>query len=136
MVSETRKNVSPTLDIKELLTMLVDKVSKMNRKLESVVKFNEKILNVQEEFLERVSNKNLFEDFVQPTPDMLTLLSLPGALRKTVMACYKLGEATAVDLSRETERLRAVESACANQLVRMGFLSKRRDGRKVYFFVE
>jgi len=136
MASETRKSVSPTLDIKELLTMLVDKVSKMNRKLESVVKFNEKILNVQEEFLERVSNKNLFEDFVQPAPDMMTLLSLPGGLRKTVMACYKLGEATAVDLSRETERLRAVESACANQLVRMGFLSKRRDGRKVYFFVE
>ena len=136
MATKTGKKGSPTLDIEEVLMMLINEVSQLNRKLESVVKFNEKILNVQEEFLERVSTKNLFEDFVQPTPDILTLLSLPGALRKTVMACYKLGEATAVDLSRETERLRAVESACANQLVRMGFLSKRRDGRKVYFFVE
>ena len=136
VASETGKKGSPTLDTKEVLMMLVDGVSELNRKLDSVVEFNGKMLNAQEEFLERLSNKSFLEDFVQPAPDMMTLLSLPGALRKTVMACYKLGEATAEDLSRETERLRAVESACANQLVRMGFLSKRRDGRKVYFFVE
>ena len=136
MASETGKKVSPTLDTKEVLMMLVDKISQLNRKLDSVVESSGKMLNAQEEFLERFSNKSFLEDFVQPAPDMMTLLSLPGALRKTVMACYKLREATAEDLSRETERLRAVESACANQLVRMGFLSKRRDGRKVYFYVE
>jgi hypothetical protein len=136
MATESGKNASPNLDIKELLVMLVDEVSKLNRKLDSVVEFSGKMLKAQEEFLERVSDKRFFEDFVQPAPDMMTLLSLPGALRKTVMACYKLGKASAEDLSRETERLRAVESACANQLVRMGFLGKRREGRKVYFFVE
>lgn len=136
MASETGKKGSPTLDTKEVLMMLVDRVSQLNRKLDSVVESSGKMLNAQEEFLERFSNKSFLEDFVQPAPDMMTLLSLPGALRKTVMACYKLREASAEDLSRETERLRAVESACANQLVRMGFLSKRRDGRKVYFYVE
>jgi hypothetical protein len=136
MAVKTGKKGSPTLDIKELLVMLVNEVSQINRKLDSMVESSGSILNAQEEFLERFSNKSFLEDFVQPAPDMLTLLSLPGALRKTVMACYKLQEATAEDLSRETERLRAVESACANQLVRMGFLSKRREGRKVYFYIK
>jgi hypothetical protein len=136
VASETGKKGSPSLDTKEVLMMLVDRVSQLNRKLDSVVESSGKMLNAQEEFLERFSNKSFLEDFVQPAPDMMTLLSLPGALRKTMMACYKLREASAEDLSRETERLRAVESACANQLVRMGFLSKRREGRKVHFYVE
>ncbi len=136
VASETGQKGSPTLDTKEVLMMLVDGVSELNRKLDSVVEFSGKMLNAQEEFLERVSNKSFLEDFVQPAPDMMTLLSLPGALRKTVMALYKLGEATAEDLSRETKRLRAVESASANQLVRMGFLNKKREGRKVYFYIE
>jgi len=52
------------------------------------------------------------------------------------MALYKLEKATAEDLARETKRLRAVESASANQLVRMGYLKKKRQGRKVYFYIE
>ena len=136
MASKTVNKSSPNLEIKELLIKLVDVVSELNHKLNSLLEFNGKMLNNQEEFLESVSSKNNLEDVVQPAPDMMTLWSLPGALRKTVMACYKLGEATADDLSEETERLRAVESACANQLVRLGFLNKKREGRKVYFFVE
>lgn len=53
-----------------------------------------------------------------------------------MLAMYKLGEATAEDLSDETSRLRAVESACANQLTRMGYLKKKRIGRKVYFQIQ
>ena len=49
---------------------------------------------------------------------------------------YKMEKATADDLSNETKRLRAVESASANQLVRMGFISKKREGRKVYFYIK
>jgi predicted transcriptional regulator len=58
------------------------------------------------------------------------------SLRKTVMVLYKLEKATADDLANETKRLRAVESASANQLVRMGYLKKRREGREVYFYIE
>jgi len=136
VTNKTGAGLSPILEIKELLIRLVDGVSELNHKLDSLVEFSGKIQNIQDEFLEQVSSKRFFEDSVQPVPDMMTLWSLPGALRKTIMACYKLGEATAADLSQETNRLRAVESASANQLVRLGFLNKKRDGRKVYFFVE
>jgi predicted transcriptional regulator len=52
------------------------------------------------------------------------------------MVLYKMEKATADDLSRETKRLRAVESASANQLVRMGYVKKKREGREVYFYIE
>ena len=68
--------------------------------------------------------------------DVTALLSLPASLRKTVLALYKLREATAEDLSNETKRQRAVESYCANQLTRLGYLKKKRVGRKVYFYIE
>jgi hypothetical protein len=70
------------------------------------------------------------------TPDAMSLLSLPMSLRKTAMVLYKLDRATAEDLAKETGRLRAVESSSANQLVRMGYLNKKRDGRDTYFFID
>ena len=45
-------------------------------------------------------------------------------------------EATATDLSKETGRVRAVESDYLNQLVAMGLVKKKRKGRDVYFYVE
>ena len=68
--------------------------------------------------------------------DTMTLLTLPTALRKTVIALYKLESATAEDIAQETKRLRAVESASANQLVRIGYLEKKREGRDVYFYIK
>jgi predicted transcriptional regulator len=61
---------------------------------------------------------------------------LPMSLRKTVMVLYKLEKATAEDIAKETKRLRAVESSSANQLVRLGYLKKKREGRDVYFYIE
>jgi predicted transcriptional regulator len=52
------------------------------------------------------------------------------------MVLYRLERATADDLARETGRLRAVESASANQLFRMGYLKKSREGRDVYFYID
>jgi DNA-binding MarR family transcriptional regulator len=52
------------------------------------------------------------------------------------MVLYRLEKATADDLAKETKRLRAVESAAANQLVRMGYINKKRNGRDVYFYIE
>ena len=66
----------------------------------------------------------------------MSLFSLPGSLRSTILALYKLGEATAEELAEETGRLRAVECSYANQLVRMGYLKKRRRGRKVVFYID
>jgi hypothetical protein len=134
--AETGNKKSLYLDAKVFLTMLVDEFNKLNQKLESIVEVDGKILKTQKEFLQKIANQSYPKDAIKLEPDVMTLLSLPSALRKTVMALYKLKEATAEDLSKETKRLRAVESASANQLVRMGFLSKKREGRNVYFYIE
>lgn len=133
--TENRRSLDE-LDIKGLLAKLIREVHELNQKFDSAVEFGGKILKTQEELLQRTAKQNHTGETIKLEPDMVTLFSLPSALRKTVMALYKLGEATAEDLARETKRLRAVESSAANQLVRMGFLTKRREGRKVYFYIE
>ena len=126
MVKEPKSSAPNT---KFLLMKLVDELRLVNQKLDSLIKLNGKILKAQEE-MPRVGTELKLE------PDAMSLLSLPMSLRKTVMVLYKLEKATAEDLARETKRLRPVESAYANQLVRMGYLSKKREGRDVYFYIE
>lgn len=126
MVTEAK---SSTLNTKFLLMKLVDELKLVNQKLDSLIELNGKILKMREE-MPRMGTELKLE------PDAMSLLSLPMSLRKTVMVLYKLEKATAEDLARETKRLRAVESASANQLVRMGYLSKKREGRDVYFYIE
>jgi len=133
---ETVRKKWPNLDVNVLLTMLIDELTQVNKKLDSMVELNGKMLKTQEEFLQRIANQSYRREIIKLEPDAMTLLFLPRSLRKTVMALYKLKEATAEDLARETNRLRAVESASANQLVRMGYLKKKREGRRVYFYIE
>jgi hypothetical protein len=77
---------------------------------------------------------------IQPLPDasldVMTLLSMPDHLRKTAMSICRCGRATADEISQQTSRARAVESAYLNQLVIMGYLKKERKGRKAYFYAE
>ena len=84
--------------------------------------------------------KNDRKDIQQPlqdTPlDVMTLLSMPDHLRKTAMTVCRSGRATADEISQQTTRARAVESAYLNQLVLMGYLKKERKGRKAYFYAE
>jgi ArsR family transcriptional regulator, lead/cadmium/zinc/bismuth-responsive transcriptional repressor len=68
--------------------------------------------------------------------DVMTLLSMPDHLRKTAMSICRCSRATAEEISEQTKRARAVESAYLNQLVTMGYLKKERKGRKAYFFIE
>lgn len=65
--------------------------------------------------------------------DVDVLLSLPDHLRKTAIAISEKGSATADEISSETGRTRAAESDYMNQLVKMGYVSKKRKGRTVYF---
>src|SRR4030065_2620701 len=104
----------------------------ISQQLDLLININEKMLETQKEVLQGVSRR---PDNGIP-PDTLSLLTLPLSLRKTVMALYKLHRATAEDISSETKRMRGIESASANQLVRMGYLKKMRQGRKVYFYIE
>jgi hypothetical protein len=130
------KAKSPTLNTGLLLTRVVDELNRVNEKLVSMIELSEKVLKTQEELLRMVSGKSYLEEEFRLEPDAMSLLSLPLSLRKTVMVLYKLEKATAEDLAKETKRLRAVESASANQLVRMGYVRKRREGREVYFYLE
>lgn len=126
--AEANKKSSDSLDVQALLAKLIEEVQQINQKLD-------KILSVQKDFVQTFEKT----EWNKPNtldPDMLSLMGLPSALRKTVIALYKLGNATAEELSSETKRLRAVESAAANQLVRIGFIGKKREGRKVYFYIK
>jgi len=61
------------------------------------------------------------------------LLSLPDHLRKTYMAVASKGEPTATEVSNLTGRCRAIESNYLNQLVRIGWLTKRRKSKDICF---
>lgn len=65
--------------------------------------------------------------------DVITMLSLPDHLRITARSLYTLGTGSAEDVARLTGKERAVESNYLNQLERMGYVEKLRQGRKVFF---
>jgi len=105
----------------------------LNKKMDRVISLLEKILRTLETQTKIRLSKELSE--IEEYMDAITLLSLPDHLRKTILSLAKLGgEATAEEVARETGRARAVESAYLNQLVAMGYLGKKRKGRKVYFY--
>ena len=97
----------------------------MNSRLESV-------LRSQERPGSQEYSRTLAEDAAL---DVATLLSLSDHLRKTAMVMLELEEATAEMVAERTGRRRATESDCLNQLVRMGYLQKRREGLKVFFSI-
>ena len=119
----------------ESLVLMIQALNSINEKLETILDVNTKLLKINEALLERTDKKDVLGEF-RKEPDAMAILNLPLALRKTIMVLYKLDKATADDLALETKRLRAVESAAANELVRMGFIKKKREGREVYFFIE
>lgn len=105
--------------------------------METILELNRQLLRINEALLQRPSGKtNQSSGEFNIEPDVMAMLNLPAALRKTIMVLYKLEKATADDLAKETSRLRAVESAAANELVRMGYIKKKREGRDVYFYIE
>jgi len=61
------------------------------------------------------------------------LLKVPAHLRKTLLALFDLGEATATEVAPKTGRTRGLESIYLNQLERMRVIEKHRKGRKVLF---
>lgn len=62
-----------------------------------------------------------------------SLITLPDHLRKTYVVVATKGECDAVQVSNLTGRCRAIESNYLNQLLRMGWLSKRRISKAVHF---
>jgi predicted transcriptional regulator len=65
--------------------------------------------------------------------NMNDLLALPSSLQKTMLTAQDLKEATSSEVAEKTGRDRTVETIYLNQLTRLGYLSKERRGRKIYF---
>jgi len=73
-------------------------------------------------------------DISSSTPVSVSdLLALPDSLRKTMLVVQDIGEGTANDVAKESGRTRNVETIYLNQLVRMGYLTRERKGRKIFF---
>ena len=115
-------------------TPLIDLLKKMNRNMELISKKLDRLIELQRPGVP-IGHAGLSLPEDMPL-DVTTLLSLPDHLRKSALALSTLREATATDLSKETNRVRAVESDYLNQLVSMGLVKKKRKGRDVYFYVE
>ena len=110
-------------------------LTQINEKLENLLAINRQLLKINEALLQKKSSVTPSAEF-KLEPDAMAILNLPVTLRKTILVLYRLEKATADELAKETKRLRAVESAAANQLVRMGYINKKRNGRDVYFYIE
>ena len=63
------------------------------------------------------------------------LFSLPDHLRKSYIAVSAKGECSALEASILTGRCRSIESNYLNQLMRMGWLTKKRDSKSMSFRV-
>ncbi len=104
------------------------------------IKENLERLNEKIEVMIEIQKNNGGRKEMQMVPDasldVMTLLNMPDHLRKTAMTICRNGRATAEEISDQTSRARAVESAYLNQLVIMGYLKKERKGRKAYFYVD
>ena len=61
------------------------------------------------------------------------LMCLPDHLRRTFLVVASRGECSAVVVAGVSGRCRSVESCYLNQLVRMGWLDKRRVSRTLLF---
>jgi hypothetical protein len=106
-----------------VLEKIKENLERLNDKMEVMIE------------LQRHGKKEL-QPFPDAALDVMTLLSLPDHLRKTAMAICRCGRATAQEIADQTSRARAVESAYLNQLVIMGYLKKKRNGRKAYFYAD
>ena len=116
-------------EIIRLLKGVKEDIKRLNEKMDIILKGKQ----ARGDFASVVTLGNLESD--SPL-DVTALLSLTDHLRKTAMAMLELQKATATTVADRTGRRRATESDCLNQLVRMGYLKKRREGLKVHFYFE
>ncbi len=107
-----------------ILEKIKENLERLNEKMEVIIE------------LQRHDSKDVPQSLSDAPLDVMTLLSMPDHLRKTAMTVCRAGRATADEISQQTSRARAVESAYLNQLVLMGYLKKERKGRKAYFYAD
>jgi hypothetical protein len=135
MFTMASKKTATELEAAPLLAKIINELRKTNEKLDLLIASNNRLLEIRDGLRQKKA-ESVSKSELKLEPDVMSLLSLPTSLRRTVMVLYKMEKATADEIAKETKRLRAVESAAANQLVRLGYLKKKREGRDVYFYIE
>ena len=110
-----------------ILEKIEESLEKLNDKMEVMIELQKNNTGNNQRAVPMLPDASL---------DVMTLLSMPDHLRKTAMTICRVGRATAEEISEQTTRARAVESAYLNQLVIMGYIKKERKGRKAYFFID
>ncbi len=133
--------VNSTVHVKNTRGKLVSKEEILGKKpLQILEKIKENLERLNEKMEVMIEIQKHGKKDIPTLPDasldVMTLLSMPDHLRKTAMTICRCGRATAEEISQQTSRARAVESAYLNQLVIMGYLKKERKGRKAYFYAD
>jgi hypothetical protein len=123
-----------------LVKQIMNKLNEISQGLKNVNERVDALFKVQEDLQSLIVSNSLIKSakrgqYTDLPLDVVSLLSLPDHLRKSAIIVAKLGEASSMDVSRESQRARALESGYLNQLVNMGYLKKRRKGRDVYFSI-
>lgn len=96
----------------------------------------DRILREMQEIRYRLDNiENSISNWNPPPLEISEseLFSLPDHLRKAYLIVASKGECTATAVSHLTGRCRAIESNYLNQLVRAGWLAKRRNSKTILF---
>ena len=94
-----------------------------------------RLSNKLEDLLSRLEEKSLDDDSGSRL-GLFALLAIPDHLRKSILALSAQKEATATDVAEKTGRTRVAESMYLNQLSQMGYVTKIRRGKEVYFSLE
>lgn len=98
----------------------------------------DRILREMQEIRYRLDDIESFFSSWKPQPLEIKeseLLLLSDNLRKTYVSVASKGECSATEVSNLTGRCRAAESNYLNQLVRMGWLERRRCSKEILFLV-
>jgi predicted transcriptional regulator len=98
-----------------------------------LVKIDKRLQQIEEKLDKLMEEFELFKRSIDIPTENKSVLDLPKHLQTTFLTLHSLKSATAGMIATKTNKARAVESSYLNQLVRLGYISKRRNGRKVIF---
>ena len=113
----------------------MDEAELLRKVIQLLESIDDRLMNIERSQGELTGLPQKPSDNTRLPLDVDVLLSLPDHLRKTAMAISGKPSATADEIADVTKRTRAAESDYLNQLVKMGYISKKREGRMVYFQV-
>ena len=120
----------------------MDQIKASQDAINSVIEINKRIINdslneiiyrlkMEAEIIESAGGDTSKIGFNQSF-----VLNLPDHLRSTAQSLMSIGEGTAVDISKATQRSRSLESLYLNTLTNMGLVEKHMEGQTVHYRIK